>query len=350
MKRKSNFELLRIISMILIIFHHYAIHGGSIFIEGVTTNRTISLIIFLSGKIGVNLFVLISGYFLIDSKFKFKKLLKLLLQVEFYSLIFLGINYYYNGLTEFKYIIQQLLPLLHAVYWFVTAYVFIYLLMPFLNKGLKAFSKNLFRNMLILLFVLQTIIPTFLDSTEFFNNLVWFIFMYCLGAYIKLYDIKINKFLLLITLIISYAIELWLGYYYMANNSVDAFRVYLLKICEENYLPIFITSISMFLIFKNLNIGEIGIINLLGKSSFAAYLIHDNNLFRSSFWNDVIKAPSYYEVSSQEFILNIFTCVISIFFVAVILETFRIHVLEKILFKPKFIDKISDKVDNFINC
>lgn len=67
--RNSSIELLRIISMILIVFHHFAFHGG---FKWQTNSVTISHFwynfIYGGGKIGVNIFVLISGYFLIDRK------------------------------------------------------------------------------------------------------------------------------------------------------------------------------------------------------------------------------------------------------------------------------------------
>ena len=62
--RKSNFELLRIIAMIMIVFHHFAIFSESKFdINLITLNRLWNQFIRMGGKIGVNIFVLISGYF-----------------------------------------------------------------------------------------------------------------------------------------------------------------------------------------------------------------------------------------------------------------------------------------------
>ena len=38
-QRKSNFELLRIFAMVLIILHHYALHGGLIYINRFVVNK-----------------------------------------------------------------------------------------------------------------------------------------------------------------------------------------------------------------------------------------------------------------------------------------------------------------------
>lgn len=86
-KRQSNIELLRIISMILILAHHFSVHGGfNILKTSFTINRLWIQFLQFGGKIGVNIFVIISGYFLITSKgIKISKVLKLWLQLFFYS-------------------------------------------------------------------------------------------------------------------------------------------------------------------------------------------------------------------------------------------------------------------------
>ena len=69
-KRDSNFELLRIICMVLIVIHHFSVHGGY-FTETQGTlpfNATLIDLFAMGGRLGVNIFVLISGYFLINSK------------------------------------------------------------------------------------------------------------------------------------------------------------------------------------------------------------------------------------------------------------------------------------------
>ena len=80
-ERNSSFELLRIIAMIMIIFHHLEVYGGFKFDpSNVTIPRLWCDFIVKGGKIGVNIFVLISGYFLIDNEgtlFHFQKISKL---------------------------------------------------------------------------------------------------------------------------------------------------------------------------------------------------------------------------------------------------------------------------------
>lgn len=98
-KRNSNFELLRIISMLLIVFHHSVVHGLLIASASMNQGTPVSNQVWLTtftgqlvamfGKVAVAVFVMISGYFLVNSSFSWEKSLKKILflvaQVYFYS-------------------------------------------------------------------------------------------------------------------------------------------------------------------------------------------------------------------------------------------------------------------------
>lgn len=104
-QRNSNLEILRIISMIFIITHHWARHGFediALLTSNVNTYLIYSGTVF--GEIGVDIFILISAYFMINSKFTFKKLLTLCGEVWFYSI---GI------LLLFLTILEPTSPLMH---------------------------------------------------------------------------------------------------------------------------------------------------------------------------------------------------------------------------------------------
>lgn len=76
--------------MVMIVGHYFAVHGweGGFPYQSISVNRLWVQFIQMGGKIGVNVFVLISGYFLIIApKIKISKVIKLWLQIAFYSLI-----------------------------------------------------------------------------------------------------------------------------------------------------------------------------------------------------------------------------------------------------------------------
>ena len=107
--RESGIELLRIITMILIIAHHYVVNsgltleGGSI-CNNPTSWKTIFLMIFGAwGKTGINCFVLITGYFMCKSNISFKKFVKLYLEVVFYNLVIYMI-FLLSGYESFSFV------------------------------------------------------------------------------------------------------------------------------------------------------------------------------------------------------------------------------------------------------
>ena len=133
-QRNTNLELLRIIAMLLIIAHHFVVQGirGNPFI---TTNPNTYVLYFLSmfGKLGVVIFILITAYFMIESKITLRKLLVLGGEVYFYSFIFLVIVLAFLRPSNISpaLIGQSLLPLSHNGYWFVTCYFVLMLFSPF---------------------------------------------------------------------------------------------------------------------------------------------------------------------------------------------------------------------------
>ena len=99
-QRNSNLELYRIIVMLLIVAHHYVVNSGMMeeMAKEPLSSRSIFYYIFgMWGKIGINCFVLITGYFMCRSHITLRKFLKLFLEIMFYKIviwaIFVGTGY-----------------------------------------------------------------------------------------------------------------------------------------------------------------------------------------------------------------------------------------------------------------
>lgn len=145
-QRNSALELLRIVSMLMIVFHHFSIYGG--FDWG---NNSLTVphfwynFIASGGKLGVNVFVLISGYFLINDKCVFvnlRKVLKLLGQLPVYSVVIFSIFAACSKATvDYGAITKVLFPVTHETWWFASTYFVLFLLHPFFNVGLRALKK-----------------------------------------------------------------------------------------------------------------------------------------------------------------------------------------------------------------
>ena len=98
--RSSNVELLRCVAMMMIIVHHYCVNSGISELLDFTNNPINTLIIQLmafGGKVGVNIFFMISGYFMISGRMKWEKVGLLLLQIFTYNLIIRLSLWYFGG-------------------------------------------------------------------------------------------------------------------------------------------------------------------------------------------------------------------------------------------------------------
>lgn len=143
-KRDSNIEFLRIILMIFIIMHHIisSVIAPEFSIKGFAC---IDVVLHTA----VIIFVLISGYFGIN--LRIKTLLILFLQVVFYSLTLTLLAVYIFNLGHPVDVIKSLLPLSGNFYWFMTVYIELFVLSPFINKLLVNLSNRQYISLLVIL-------------------------------------------------------------------------------------------------------------------------------------------------------------------------------------------------------
>lgn len=342
-ERNSSLELLRIISILLIILHHFAIHRDY-------NNQTISNRLFLDlaiigGKVGVTIFILITGYYMIENKWSLKKVIKIILETLFYT-VGITITFYLSGyLTLTKEIIYiSLTPIIHSTYWFVTTYIILYLLTPFINKMLKQLTKKEYEKFVIILIIIQSIIPMIFLVENTISNLGWFILIYSIGAYIKLYPNKyfenksLNKKLTIILYFILYGIMILIDYlnykYNISLKKIDS--IYYTNI---NSIFILLISICLFLCFLKIEIKSNKIINILAKSTLGVYIIHDNPFMRRFLWKVIFTYQ--YNLETWKLIIFAIDSVFLVYITCIIIDQIRLNTIDKI--ENKIIEKFIKK-------
>lgn len=355
-KRKLNLEILRIISMIWIILHHYALHGGLFSIENNYIGKYIAEFIIIGGKLGVNLFVLISAYFLIDSKFKSKKILKLWLEVIFYSYIFGFIGFVIDkNAVGIKQIIKTVIPVLFGEYWFITTYIIMYILSPWTNKLIKSLNKEEHKNLLIILsfvFIIIKAVPGTLDYLV--NNFVWFEYLYLLIAYYKIYNVQITskKSNSLVIGVLSY-LAVWIISVVctILSSKFEIFNKGINYFGQQNSIFIVVSSIMIFDYFKRLNINDNNkVIEFFANSSLAVYLVHEQTIFRNVLWNKILKTSDYYYLGIIQISLHIVLSCFIIYLSVSIIDFIRRKFIEnKIINKLDRFNKYFKKINNVVN-
>ena len=153
-KRQANFELLRIVAMLMIIALHYLVKGN-IAMPYTESREVVNYAAWLAEAfciVAVNCYVLLSGYFLVESEWKLGRIVSLLCQVLFYSILIpaamLCVGMISPGELDLYDWIGFILPIETEHYWFATAYLFLYLLAPILAQGVKKMEKRLCRKSL----------------------------------------------------------------------------------------------------------------------------------------------------------------------------------------------------------
>lgn len=341
--RQSNFELLRIVAMLFIIAHHFVLYGETPDSTS-TVNHMVYTVMYMGGKFGVNCFILISGYFMLHSRFSSKKILKLVFEVMFFSVGVFLVICLFNPSEYFtkKNLIDSLL--LFKANWFFTAYFILMLLSPILNMIIAKLSKTSQQRLLIVFFVLFSVLGSFpyLGNT-YVNHLNWFAYLYFLGAYIRQYSIpfldkKRNSFIL-------FSVFYALGCVFQLCIEKFKWKEDDFEIRDDHSLFLFLAALGLFMLFKNINIGSIKIINLFASGTFAVYLIHDNHLMEDVLWKDILNVKTLYD--SAAFPVYAFLIIITIFVLCTLIDLLRQRLLEKPIFKLKFINKICAKIDNW---
>ena len=326
-ERLSNIELLRIIAIFFVLIRHagfYAI-GMPDASENQNTQTFILTVLDLFSSVGVNVFILISGFFGI--KYTARGLFKFIFQCLFYSfgiyilLLSLGIIHISHlGLAECLF--------LRKINWFPKAYLFLFILAPVLNAFVENTSERQLRVVLINFFVFQTIFGCISEATHFISlgySVVSFIGLYLLARYVRLYPHKVFLFSKIkdfsIYFIISLVLSL-LSFWAIGQNKLTLFwRI------EAYCNPlIVISSLYLLLCFSKIRLQS-KFVNKIAASTFAVYLLHSNPNVIDRYYTHTIQILNGFNGG----LLYIFCFLVFVYLLAILIDQIRVLCWNKIL-------------------
>ncbi len=198
-KRMVNIEVLRLLAMMMVVSLHYLAKGE--LLEKLTgplsAKGHLAWLLESFSIAAVDVYVLISGYFLVETGFRCRRVISLVLQVMFYTcllpvvLILTGILPV--GEITFYNILQCIFPTNMLHYWFVSAYVLMFLFTPVLNAAVHGMKKRQLQTAIVILLIMEslskTVIPVRLELDNLGYDAYWFMVVYLIAAYIRLYGI-----------------------------------------------------------------------------------------------------------------------------------------------------------------
>jgi surface polysaccharide O-acyltransferase-like enzyme len=335
-KRNSTIELLRIITMAMIVLCHFATYGkfnffdfsGSVF----TVSRLWWCFISLGGNLGVIVFVLISGYYLIEnSGLSFRKVSKLWGQVFFYSCI-VGVivfvtNDYKIGL---KSIARTILPITFEQWWFASAYMILFIIHPIINHLLLILSKKDYQKLLAVLIVIWQIIPTFTAQMNQSNPLIQFVMWYAIGGYIKLYGLnpklKSKHYLVLYAILELIIFSSALAFLFL-EYKWSLFGRYTAFFYSKRSILTLLSAICLFMTFATAQRTYSVVINKLASATFGVYLLHESEVMRILLWEKVFNDVNW--IQTWRVIFYSLLVLVAVYSIGTIVDLIRQAIFEK---------------------
>lgn len=345
--RNVSFECLRIVAMCMIIALHYLSKGDVLVplasADGMNGAAVMAWIVEALCLPAVNVYVLMSGYFGIKSRFRIAKIAGLWGTALFYSItitLLLGITgnlsnaqgaLSFSDLTIYDWM-NVVFPIVTEEYWFITAYVILYVLMPFLNAGTEKLERKDYRNILLILFVVfsvsKSVLPMQLPIDKKGYDVLWFVCLYLLGGYFGKYGCSIFEkwYRALLCYVVPalgvFALAFAVRYLYLQKGILADF-VLTNYFYTYNHVLCLVASVGLFGMFMHLRIGgkTAGkVVCRIASCTMAVYIIHEQ-LYMRYLWPEWFDCASY--AARWTFIPHMFLTVACVFGVCTLVEFLR---------------------------
>ena len=341
-ERRSNLELYRIITMLFIIAHHYVVHSGlrglgPVAEDPLSFHSMFILVFGAWGKTGINCFILITGYFMCTRNITLKKFLKLFCEIMFYMILVVilieATGYQHLSFSE---VLSYLLPIRDLNTDFYCGFLVFYLFIPFLNILVRHMGERTHVRLLALLSFAYIFLGTVPGFSVTMNNSVWFIVLYFIASYIRLYPKKLfsnRRFWGIATLacifVSALSVVLCTRFGVASGRGISSSWHFVM---DSNTLLAVLTALSSFMYFNNLNIPRSRIINTIASTTFGVLLIHANGAATARWlWTDLLHTVESHATAFGY--LHALLCVPLVFAAASCIDLLRIRFIERPFFK-----------------
>ncbi len=350
-KRLVNLDLLKVVSMVMIVCLHYLGKGGVLDKATVNdSNYYVAWLFEILSVVGVNCFILCTGYLMKDNRFRLSKIIYLWLQIFAVNAVCMIISFAL-GMQKMSAIgiIKCFFPITSNAYWYMSAYFIFYLFSPLLIAVANSLTVERLKMTVILLVLIFALVPWQWTKIDYGSHVVWFVVLFFVATYIRRADLfkrrvrsyagyylLLSAVMLVITLIVATA-----GKKFALSEYID--------VRGFNFILTLISSVMLFAAFKNLKIKKAraaGYITFLSSLTLGVYLIHFNRYIADWFWAKAIAPLDYFD--KPYFVFHMIACVLAVFFVCAFLEYFR-QLLFKLFNIPSLCEKLGNKIQSIFN-
>lgn len=354
-ERNYGIDVLRILSMLMVVILHVLGHGGVLSaLDPFTLRYDFVWLLEIAAYGAVDCYALISGYVGIHAKHKYSSIIILWLRVAFYSFSLtvvdkiIGVNHVGLGKTLFS-----LFPVLTDKYWYFTCYFILFLFIPLLNYCVKELSKKTLQVFFLLVFtffsVLAPVMRNFGGSMYIGGGYspLWLIVLYLLGGYIRKYGLftKIKKRYLLFVFLISVLLT-WFSKIIIQYTTINLLGSIQFDDTFVSYdsVTVLSSAIALLLLFSRIKINNrivLHTVSFLSPLAFSVYLIHEHYFVREFF---IIKKFVWIaQLPTIAIIPVVLGCAIGIYTICSIIDLVRMY-LFKLLRIKKYFSTIEEKI------
>ena len=344
-QRSAGIDLLKIFCMMgVIILHYNNTSIGKAFSYAPIFSTKSYVLYFLKAVFisAVDIFVLISGYFMCNStKVDAKKPIRLLIQViVFRELIYIVKTLTLGGVLRGSTLVKFLLP----QSWFAVLYVALYLLAPFINRMLTSLSDKSCKLFIGIAFVVLSVWPWCVDTLQSLTEInfdglgsvgmygsqsgytiVNFVLMYCIGACLRRFDHKQSIWLDIVGVLVS-----WL-FIFISSYHCTALQINNQWTYSYGSPIVIANAVFLFRLFKRIPIKSNPVISSMATATFSVYLLN------STIIADFLDTKKYVQSNGWVMLGHIaFTCVL------IFLISYAAQLLYDLITKPIY--KLTDKL------
>lgn len=261
--RQSNFELLRLLLMLMVLCIHASYPAG-IPDSFSSPHDIFGTAVEALTICAVNCFVMISGWFSI--KTSARGFLNFIFQCLYFAVICSFFCLFYNGTVKPSNFTSLLFVGYYGHHWFVVTYMGLYLFAPLLNRFAEKATRTQLLSFVVLFLIFQLLYGWIVDGTSASGGFSAFSFfgLYLLARYFRLHykngTTWKKPFLL-----------------YLLSSSI-IFACFPLLEFEMSFKYtnpfIILSALSLLLCFSRINIKPNRTINRLATSAFGVYLLH----------------------------------------------------------------------------
>lgn len=339
-ERKSNLELMRIVAMACIVLAHMAGYGG-IQSGAAGFNRWFAWFFTSGAKLWSSVFLMMSAFFVCQKGLRVRGLFHVLFSAAAVSLgcTLLKPELHTSALGYLAACFKSLFPLENHTYWFVTAYVFLMLLSPFLNYIVHGAGKREYTVLLIVATLLFTLPYTFLLDSLFVvtSELMWFIFLYLVTGYLVRFPPAFTRRCGLM----------------FACGTLFYLAIYLLSLLtgyahlgEHGSILMLLGAVCFFCAFRSLEIRPSKWINAIASGSFAVYLIHEAPMLRHFWWFKIFRCD---QLLGSALYIPVALLAVSVFFALGFVVNAACRQAEKLLLRIPAVSRLFDWLDSLLH-